>query len=156
MKRKIGLAVLGLALVGLAAPAGAQTGNQSFLIHGEGDDPATVVATGPTSGVGLDFESEATETAVFEFDGGGFAVDHPSDSDDFDFDPRTCIGTDRFTGTYSLSGGSGAYAGVSGTGTYRGRAIFVAKRLPDGSCSEEEAPVLNFFIVRAHGTTTLP
>ena len=150
------VAIIGAALAGSAGPAAAATGNQTFIIFGQDDPSALLVAFGPVSGTGTDFESEVSEESVFVFPNGSFHVDHPSDSDVFHFNPVTCVGTDRFTGTYTLSGGTGAYAGISGSGTYRGHAIVVGKRLANGTCSEEDPAVFSSFFVRATGTTTLP
>jgi hypothetical protein len=154
MKRfPAGMAVSGAAILMLAAPAGALTGEQTFVVFGAGDD-ATVVATGPISGVGQDFESQTEEESTFVFPNGSVVADHPSTSEEFDFNPVTCLGTAQFAGTYSLRDGTGAYTGASGTGTYSGRAVFLAERTATG-CSETET-VFDFFFVRATGTTTLP
>ena len=156
MKRILAaVALVSAAILGSGGTAGAATGNQTFIINGGESNTGTLFAVGPVTGVGLDIESETSETSVFQFDDGSFNVSHPATSDDFTFNPTTCVGRDRFTGTYSLSGGTGAYAGISGSGTYRGWAIFVAERNPDGSCSEDEA-VFSGFFVRATGTTTRP
>ena len=160
MKRLFATAMMGAALVGVVAPAtnasAVVTDDQSFLIYGRDDGPATVVATGPVSGVGIDDESDTGEAAEFVFGGGHISVLHPPETDDFRLNEHTCVAVDRFTGTYSLVGGTGAYAGIRGAGTYRGKSILAFSRRPEGSCAVDDLPVMSFFLVRAVGTTTLP
>ena len=154
MKRTlVGVAVGAAGVLGLSSAAWAVTGPQSFVIVGTDDNPATVVANGPISGVGQDIENPDGETATFDFPNGDVGVDHPATSDASNFNPVTCIGTDNFAGMYSLRNGTGDYLGVSGSGTYSGRAIFVGRRTANG-CTDEGST--SFFIVRATGTTTRP
>ena len=154
MKRAlVGMAVGAAGLIGFSSAAWAATGTQSFFIFGQDDAPATVVATGPISGVGQDFESQEAEEGTFVFDNGSVTADHPQTSDQANFNPVTCIGTDNFAGTYTLRDGTGDYLNASGSGTYTGRAIFIGQRTADG-CSDTAGT--SFFIVRATGTTTLP
>ena len=149
----VGVAIGAAGLLGFSSVAWAETGPQSFFIFGQDDAPATVVATGPISGVGQDFESQTAEEGTFEFPNGSVTADHPATSDESNFNPVTCVGTDNFAGTYTLRDGTGDYLGASGSGTYSGRAIFIGQRTADG-CSDTGGT--SFFFVRASGTTTLP
>jgi hypothetical protein len=154
MKRTlVAIAVGAASVVGLSAPAWADTGGQSFVLFGQDDEPATVVASGPISGVGEDFESATAEVGTFVFPEGSITAVHPTTSDESTFNEVACFGTDRFEGTYTLVGGTGDLAGASGSGTYRGRAFFIGRRTAEG-CSDEGAT--SFFLVRASGTTTVP
>jgi len=95
---------------------------------------------------------EETETDIFP--NGSINLRHPETGGSDSFDPRTCFGTATFNGTYSIESGTQAYAGATGTGTYQGRAFFLAERTAQG-CSEEET-AFSFFLVRASGATTVP
>lgn len=48
-----------------------------------------------------------------------------SKTDTFTFNPKTCVGTDRETGTYQLTG-TGQYANVTGNGSWHHNATIVA------------------------------
>jgi hypothetical protein len=154
MRRLIAGMALGLgSLLGLSSPAWAVTGPQTFTLFGGFDEDATIVGTGPISGVGRSIATgEETETDVFPQ--GSINLSHPETGGSDSFDPRTCLGKATFNGTYSVESGTGAYLAASGSGTYQGQAIFLAERTAQG-CSEEEF-VFSFFLVRAAGTTTLP
>lgn len=154
MRRLIAGVALGVgALLGLSSPAWAVTGPQTFVLFGGFDEDATIVATGPISGVGTSISTgEDTETDIYP--NGSVNLRHPETGGSDSFDPRTCFGTATFNGTYSIEGGTGAYAGATGAGTYQGQAFFLAERTAQG-CSEEET-AFSFFLVRAAGTTTLP
>jgi hypothetical protein len=154
MRRFIAGIALGLgSLLGLSSPAWAVTGPQTFTLFGGFDEDATIVATGPVSGVGRSVATgEETETDVYPQ--GSINLRHPETGGSNSFDPRACFGTSTFNGTYSVESGTGSYIGASGSGTYQGQAVFVAERTAQG-CSEDEF-VFSFFLVRATGTTTLP
>jgi hypothetical protein len=135
----------------VAGPAAAATGSQTFTIIAQ-DNGGTVIASGPISGVGQDIETSDT-TDQFVFPQGTLNIDHPTTSEDDTFNPVSCIGRATFAGTYTFTG-TGGLAGATGSGTYTGRAIFIADRNPDGTCSEDTGT--SFAFVHATGTTTTP
>ena len=55
---------------------------------------------------------------------------------DFSFNPQSCVRSNTFDGTYEITGGTGAYAGVSGGGSYSGRLVFI-ERAPGSGCSDD-------------------
>ena len=57
-------------------------------------------------------------------------------------------------GTYQLTGGTGAYAGASGGGTYVLHDVFFAKTKPNGTCSQRAGH--DVLLITATGHTTLP
>lgn len=138
-------------MVGAAAPASAATTNQHFFIVQRDDRPGTVVATGPISGTGRDVEAPNGNSATFVFPNGTVHVNHPETSDHSTFNPVACVGTDTFRGTYTLNNGTGAYAGVHGSGTYRGTATFIGRPTAHG-CSEQGTTIV---VVTATGHTSL-
>ena len=154
MRRIIAGVALGLgSLLGLASPALAVTGPQSFTLFGPFDDDGTIIANGPIAGFGRSISTgEETERDVFPQ--GSVNLRHPQTGGSDSFDPATCFGRSTFNGTYAIESGTGAYAGASGSGTYQGQAFFLAERTAQG-CAENDL-VFSFYFVRAGGTTTLP
>ena len=148
-----GMTMLGAVFLGNMSPAAAATGAQSLSVIGI-NDRLTAIATGPVAGVGsvtpIDDDSDR-----ISFANGTLLLRHPQTGGDFELNPRTCVATATFTGDYTLSDGTGAYAGVSGSGTYSGRGVFRFGRGADGSCSEAHE-VFRFFTVKNIGTTSLP
>ena len=69
-------------------------------------------------------------------------------------DPRTCLNTVNQHGTYTLLGGTGKYAGISGHGTFRLHILIVAAR-SHGQCSQTEPPVAFELLIRASGPVHL-
>lgn len=154
MKRAVAVAAMaGAMTLGQMTSATAATGAQTFSIVGV-NDRQTVIATGLVRGVGtvtpIDDESD-----LLSFASGTLRLNRPQTGGDFNLNPRTCVATATFTGTYTLTEGAGAYAGASGTGTYSGRGVFRFDRNPDGSCSEADQ-VFAAFTARNTGTTSLP
>ena len=154
MRRMLVSAALGgAALLALAGPASAVTGDQTFVVFGTDPLAPTVVASGPIAGIGTDIESETEPSGSFVFPEGSVQVDHPPTSGERGFIESACVGVERFVGTYSLEGGTGDYADASGGGTYSGTDVVVLSRTPDG-CGDE--PELSLLAVTFNGTTTLP
>ena len=160
MRKVLVTVVSGMALLlGMAAPAAATTGSQtfSFIYVGDGDT-ATVAANGPISGIGtsvtVDDDDQGHGVDQVTFKKGSFVIDH----DDIDatfaesFNEHACIGRFSASGNYTLGSGTGVYAGVSGTGTYSYRGTFFGHRTAEG-CSDDGTVLIT---VRASGTTTLP
>jgi len=153
MRKLLAAAIVAVAgMVGLAAPASAATGTQHFLIIQRDDPAATVVANGPITASGQSFEAQNANFGVFVFPGGTVEAVHPETSSHFSFNPKTCVGTVTFTGTYRLRHGTGIYSGVSGSGTYSGRGTFISAHTATG-CSRQTSSIV---IINATGTTTLP
>ncbi len=148
-----GATMTGTVLVGHVTPAEAITGAQSLTVVGI-NDRQTVVATGPVAGVGSVTPIDA-ESDLLSFANGTLRLDHPQTGGDFHLNPLTCVATATFSGTYTLGQGTGAYAGVSGAGTYSGRGVFRFGHSADGSCSEENE-LVRFFTARNTGSTSLP
>ena len=80
-----------------------------------------------------------------------------SENQDFSIsvDPDTC----RFTATLSqittTDGGTGRFAHVTGTFVASVKAHGQAQRNPDGSCSEDQSPLIEVDVLTASGTMTL-
>jgi len=146
------LAVIGLVVAGPVSAASALTsGPESFT--------GFLIVTG-VSGERVELASNIRARGVF--DGSGTIVElppQPGDPDNMDrddlvfqqgtlhlfsivqdfqivsFDPNSCRLAVTVTQTTQFAGGTGIFAGASGTGTGRVDATGMAQRNPDGSCS---------------------
>ena len=158
MKRLVAVAaaVLMSAMVmlgGFAGPAGATRagGTERFTIILTGPAGGPVVARGAFNAVGTDVEnqtSDTTGTSVFKFADGTVTANHADDpGGSFSFNPAACVGRFSGTGTFVVSGGTGAYVGISGHGTYRVHGFFVEARTPTG-CGEQ---IGGLTVIRAVG-----
>lgn len=112
-----------LALGALAAPASAQptAGPETFIgVQAGLNDPGRVVASGPVTAVGTDQVVNDNED-IYHFPAGDITIDHAVSSSSQNFNPTTCIFRLRETGTTTIVSGTGAFAGITGRGTYRVR-----------------------------------
>lgn len=169
-KTILALPALGLAAaLGLASPAAAErTAAQSFVIvAGElGTGSGHLVTTGPIHGVGTDSvvahvdnaDGTSTDTDRFDLPDGQVELTDTYTAD-ISFDPHSCRYTIAVTGTYRISGATGAFTGATGGGTFRGHGLIVTGRDRSGACLALDAvtrPIAYTEIVRGTGTTTLP
>lgn len=135
--------VMAFAFAPGGATASAAANRQHFTVVGTGQlEELRVAAAGVINAVGTDIalgdeEDPATGTLTlrdeFAFAGGSLFVTAVGRVD-FNFDPRTCIRSNTFEGDYRITGGTGAYEGFTGGGTYSGRLLFF-ERGPEG-CSD--------------------
>jgi hypothetical protein len=70
----------------------------------------------------------------------------------FDLNPRTCIGSFKAQQTTTIEGGTGRFGHATGSfaGTVSGRGL--VGRNPDGTCAQEQAPLIEVDTVTASGT----
>lgn len=161
-----GLLVAGLVLAAAApAPASASPPNERFvLVAADIGGSARLVATGPVSGVGTDTVLGHTDNADGTF----------TDTDRFDLPTGQVFLSDTYTveitteagscssiidvhGTWTVTGGNGAFTGVTGGGTFIAAGVFVAGRDSSGQCLGFDAPPRAYAeVVRGTGTTHLP
>jgi hypothetical protein len=93
------------------------------------------------------------DTVVFP--DGTFKIAHSGGTGTPRFNPKTCLAVFALNGTYRLSGGTGAYAGISGHGIYRLSITFVAARNSAGKCSNTMPPTAFQQIIKAQGPVSL-
>ncbi len=164
MKRLVRVAVVAIvALVAGAGSAFAAAAPQAFvLFQGPGQEHFTVHAAGPISGVGTDFllgqsvdpatgrTQRQTETV---FESGTTFNTLTVLENNLSFDPRTCVA--RITGWSHLdiTGGTGAYEGVTGSGEVTFFAISISERTPEG-CSRTASRT--YSIAYITGTANVP
>ena len=115
--------------------------------------PGTIIARGAFTAGGVNHPGTRVDTAVFP--NGTFKVAHSNGTGTPTFNAKTCLFTLALNGTYRLSGGTGAYAGISGHGIYRVNILFVAARNAAGKCSNKLPPTAFQQIIRAQGPVSL-
>lgn len=171
-KRILSIALAGLVLFGLTAPSSAvaTTGNQTFndvvvgtITNGDVTPTHTVeVAHGVINAVGTDEflpsqpgDPPNVDRGMITFPEGTISIKAAN----LTFaggppNPRTCIVKFTQTGTWDIVGGTGAYAGASGTLAYALRLVGTGNRLPGGSCDTSTGRFI--IIQRVSGTLTIP
>jgi hypothetical protein len=149
-----------MAAAGLTAASASQAAGSSGFEHFQlvttspaSTAPGTIIATGAFTAGGVNHPGNRVDTAVFP--DGTFQIAHSNGTGTPRFNPRTCLGVITLNGTYQLSGGTGAYAGISGHGIYRLNILIVAARNSAGQCSNKLPPVAYQQIIRAQGPVSL-
>ena len=151
------MAATGLTAASASQAAGAgQSGFEFFQIvttSASPTAPLSIIARGVFTAGGINHPGNKVDTAVFP--GGTFKIAHSNGTGTPRFNPRTCLGVITLNGTYRLSGGTGAYAGISGHGIYRLNILIVAARNSAGKCSNKLPPTAFQQIIRAQGPVSL-
>jgi len=158
-KKFIGV-IMGAALVvGMAGPASAATNNQRFTIVARFSNDQTtscrVVATGPIQGAGTcttSFEDDNVTLVHIVLPNGTVELRAEQVSGTDQFNQAACIGTFTFIENTRIVGGTGAYAGATGSGTDSGHGVFTAARTPNG-CDQNQGT--GFVAVKVTGHASL-
>jgi hypothetical protein len=157
-KRAAITAMLGAAVatvVGLAVPAGASplaarpaavTGTEHFQVMSTAtnNSPSSpLIAWGVVTGAGVDREISSNPAGTkgvdtFTFAGGKFKVTHTAKTQKQSFNARTCFFSFSETGVFTLSGGTGKYKGISGSGKYALTVIGIGPKLKSGACNPSQ------------------
>jgi hypothetical protein len=116
---------------------------------------ASVIASGVFTAPGVDHENHSNNTAKFVFANGTVSVKHSAGTGHQSFDPKTCLLTVNEHGTYKLLSGSGAYAGITGSGTYKLSILAIGAR-SGGKCTQSKPPVAWHQVINASGPVSLP
>ena len=166
LRSKILAAVSVVAVAGAMAAAGLTAASASQAAGRSGTEffqlvttnPAnnatpTIIARGVFTAGGVTHPGSKVDTAVFP--NGTFKIAHSNGTGTPRFNAKTCLGTIVLNGTYRLSGGTGAYAGIRGHGIYRLNILFVAARNAAGKCSQKLPPTAFQQIIRAQGPVSL-
>ena len=115
--------------------------------------PSSIIARGVFTAGGVDHPGNKVDTVVFP--DGTFKIAHSSGTGTPRFNPKTCLAVFALNGTYRLSGGTGAYAGISGHGIYRLNILIVGARNSAGKCSNKLPPTAFQQIIKAQGPVSL-
>jgi hypothetical protein len=150
-----------LLLTSQASAAVAQTsGAQRMMIESREGTATRVEATGaitdrgtvvdtlvldPLTGIFSNHAVMTLSAGTLSFEDAGIAQ--------LTLDPRTCVGQGHFVAPFNVTGGTGAYANASGSGTVIGDLTFIFDRTANG-CSQ--FPVRSWGIARATGDLVVP
>ena len=149
------LAATGLTAASAAAGAGSPGFEYFQLVttSAANNAPLSIIATGVFTAGGVNHPGNRVDTAVFP--NGTFKIAHSNGTGTPRFNAKTCLTTIVLNGTYRLSGGTGAYAGISGHGIYRLNILIVGARNSAGKCSNKLPPTAFQQIIRAQGPVRL-
>jgi hypothetical protein len=161
------LVAVGLMLVASVAPAWARTtGRESFtgVIVASGESGTRTVvssvfgATGVLNAVGRvvevpnrpsDPDNVSRDDLVFR--GNRIHILTTNGAPSMSLNPQTCAFKGRVPQTVKVQGGTGRFRHASGSFAGAARARGVAARAADGSCSQQQAPVLEVDAVSSRG-----
>ncbi|HUC25063.1 MAG TPA: hypothetical protein VMA73_20330 [Streptosporangiaceae bacterium] len=129
-----------------ASPAGsAASGTEHFSLMTTQPSASkyVIIAAGVFTAGGTDVSGSKTDTAKFA--NGTFKVHHGGalHVTKEKVNPKTCLAQFAGTTRITLGGGTGAYKGISGSGTAKISALEVAKRNSKGACNLNSAPASN-------------
>ena len=151
-----------IATTGLMAAAAAPhparaaaSGTETFQMMTKSPSGAlSVIAAGVFTAPGTDQESVKAGTSKFTFPNGTVSLKHSPGKGSQTVNPKTCLVTINFHGTYTLTGGTGAYSGITGSGTYKLSILGIAGRA-GGKCSQSKPPLAFHQVINATGTASL-
>jgi hypothetical protein len=109
----------------------------------------SLIAYGAFTAHGTDVEGRHN-LARFVFSNGTLKIKHSNGKGTQSFNPRTCLLKINERGSYKIVGGTGAYRGVSGHGTYHLQIVGIGAKV-GGKCSQRAAPVAFQQIIQASG-----
>jgi hypothetical protein len=134
----------------------AVSGAESFqIMTTSGSGPLSVIASGAVfTAAGTDQENLKANTAKLTFPTGTVSLKHSPGKGSQTFNPKTCLLTINFHGTYAFTGGTGAYSGITGSGTYKLSILSIAAR-SGGKCSQSKPPLAFHQVINATGTASL-
>ena len=150
-------AVLGLAVpAGVAASRLAASGTEHFqlMIISPAFNTGRVIVSGVFTAGGTEHAGAKVDTLVFPT--GTFKAAHsPGVGGTVTLNPKTCLYTaSGFHGTITLSGGTGAYTGISGTGIYHFSELAILAR-SSGKCTFNKPPVADEVLVKSSASVSL-
>jgi hypothetical protein len=148
-------AVLGGASVAGASARTAVSGTEHFqlMTTSATSKTSSIIATGVFTAGGTDTRTSSS-TATETFPAGTFVITHSKGTGTQSFNPKTCLLTVNLKGTYKLGSGTGAYANISGSGTYQLSILAVAAK-SGGTCSRTLPPTSFQQVIRASGPISL-
>lgn len=151
----------GVAVAGTDPSSGRETFVMTFQSFNDIDQPTRVAATGPVQGSGTETQTDQDipggEAVTFTWHfAGGTVSGEAVESYSFAPDLTSCTAKSASTGTWRITGGTGAYAGAAGSGTFTSRGSFTGARDPNGACDPAAAPKTSVSTVRGAGTAAVP
>ncbi len=158
-----GAAVAGVALAGAPGAALADGVPHDFRIIKLGANPGTVIATGPLYGAGVETNTRHQVPlgqpfdVTFSFAHGDLYLKAIPGPPQVDADPVSCVTRITLIVRNVVTGGTGAYAGATGTGSGVSNLTQIRGRAADGTCLPlSSPPSFELANVRATELLTLP
>ena len=165
MKRNISLTIAAastaaatVSALWLAGPAGAAagpaiSGTENFqAISSATASTRSVIASGVFTKGGVNHVGNKVDTFVFS--NGTFKVAHSKGTGRPTLNPKTCLFSATIHGTIALSGGTGAYKGISGKGTYQFNELAILAKA-GGKCTMKKPPTASQVIIKATASVKL-
>jgi hypothetical protein len=148
-------AVLGGASLAGASARPAVSGTEHFQLMSTSatSKSSSIIATGVFTAGGTDTRTTSSTDSV-TFPKGTFVITHSKGTGTQSFNPRTCLLKVNLKGTYTLGSGTGAYASISGSGTYQLSILAVGAK-SGGTCSRTLPPTAFQQVIRASGPVSL-
>jgi len=115
---------------------------------------SSVIASGVFTAPAVDHEGP-NNIGTFTFSNGTITVHHSNGTGTQSFNPKTCLLTVNQHGTYTLLKGTGAYAGISGSGKYQLSILAIGAK-SGGKCVKNKPPVAFHQVINASGPVSLP
>lgn len=151
------VALLGGTGIAAASSHSATTGTENFQLMSTSatSSSSSLIASGVFTAPGVDHEAQNGNTAKFVFSNGTVSLKHSKGTGKQSFNPKTCLLTVNLHGTYTLTGGTGAYAGISGNGKYQLNILAIGAK-SGGKCVQNKPPVAFHQVINASGPVSLP
>jgi hypothetical protein len=151
----IACAVTTTGAAGATASASASVphrGSVSFVIGGDTNHPIVLVH-GAINTAGKD-DPNHNNFDVLNFAHGSMRIVHPESQAKFvpKIDKKTCYASFTESGKFTLSHGTGRFAGIAGAGRYSAHGYAYLPRTRAGVCNQNAKPSHEIFTVQAHGT----
>ncbi|MGD0701447.1 MAG: hypothetical protein ABSA02_16380 [Trebonia sp.] len=147
----------GLAAASVRPAAPPKSGTEHFYLMTT--QPAasrySVIATGVFTAGGTDIAGNTTDTV--KLPGGTFKINHGGQTHVVkqQFNPTTCLGVFEGTSKFTVGGGTGKYARITGSGNATINFLGIASRTKKGACNFNANPVVNEETITATGHVKL-
>ena len=138
------IAVCGLTAASAANSAGTRpdvSGSETFyaMTTSPTSSRYSAIATGVFTAGGFDDSGRTADT--LHFPGGTIRIRHGATHGTQVLNTKTCLFKASQTGAYTVSGGTGRYAGIRGSGTAVISILAVGARNSKGQCSQQLPPI---------------
>jgi hypothetical protein len=149
------LATAAMVVSGALAASATTTATATEHFQIANDNPTSnknpLIAYGAFTAHGTDIEGNHN-LARFVFRNGTLKIKHSNGKGTQKFNPRTCLLRINERGTYKVLGGTGAYRGASGHGTYHLQILAIAARKGGKCVTKQNVPPAAFQqIIQASG-----
>jgi hypothetical protein len=131
----------------------AGTENVQVMSTSTTSSTASAIAYGVFTGSGT-AQLGSARVGTLVFPGGAISLSHHPGKGTTHLDPQTCLTIISQPGTYKIVGGTGAYAQITGHGTYQLSFLFIGART-GGKCSTTKPPAAQQELLRLSGPVHL-